>query len=575
MKTKNKKLLAIGTGVMAVALGVGVFASLGHAGLLLRSGADLNGSFTFVKTTARTRITSTKYSFASTNARGSTMYIVSAGQGMSSTSQLGSMRGNEDTNYMVFTLDPSDLTSNAFQSVISMTISTYSTTSTNKFKIYDSADGHVAYTNNVSDSGAQSYTITSEVAGAKYIKIVSGESLSWLDIASVTVNYSCNPSGEPEEDPVLESLTLSGGKNHFNVNDEFSFTGTATARYSNGSSKAVSPIVSTAPDMTSLGVKTAVLSYSEDDVTVYANFEIQVGVYGISYSEMDWSSYEPGELTHISLAQDAPTYAAPASNVNFNVIVDEGYALTDCYEANYRIDSFSISGSSVSFTMSNYYDINVVFVVEPVIIGISVDENAPTEQNKGTFVRPTIWANYGDGNKVNVTADAVFDANDYDINTVGDYVVDVTYGDFATTYSFSVVEPSGDLYDNSLLNGSYSSAYSASITCVFIFDGNGNGTYKRKYNGVINENYTINFEYQVLKEDGSTTIRITDSQIPSSYTFPNGYKLANHNDSTPGKDTYTNSTGFVSGNVFSIKLGDQTGGYHIVETPKEFAKDAA
>ena len=131
------------------------------------------------------------------------------------------------------------------------------TTTTNGFKmqnvgtkryigIYNTQDWRCYQTSNASNYGG------------------SGEAINFY---KVKVAISESP---------LSSITLSGQKTEYYVNDKFSFTGTCTATYEDGTSKEVTPTKISAIDMTTPGTKTVELSYTEGDRTRTASYDINV-----------------------------------------------------------------------------------------------------------------------------------------------------------------------------------------------------------------------------------------------------------------------------------------------------------
>jgi hypothetical protein len=76
----------------------------------------------------------------------------------------------------------------------------------------------------------------------------------------------------------LESISLSGQKTVFTVNDTYALDGTVTAHYTDGSTKDVtaSATVPTLPDMTTAGSKEVTVSYTEGEITKTASYTITV-----------------------------------------------------------------------------------------------------------------------------------------------------------------------------------------------------------------------------------------------------------------------------------------------------------
>ena len=91
---------------------------------------------------------------------------------------------------------------------------------------------------------------------------------------SIVVNFVPATEYVKPEAPKLTSITLSGQKTDYFVNDEFSFDGTVTANYSYGSPKVVTDYIVSTPDMSSEGTETVTVTYIEDDVTVSETYDI-------------------------------------------------------------------------------------------------------------------------------------------------------------------------------------------------------------------------------------------------------------------------------------------------------------
>ena len=94
-------------------------------------------------------------------------------------------------------------------------------------------------------------------------------------IDGVEYSDSCQVTVTPK--PVLSSITLSGGRRTFKLNETFNYTGlTVTAHYTNASDKVVTPTSVSTPDTSTLGEKTVTVTYTENDVTAYAEYKITV-----------------------------------------------------------------------------------------------------------------------------------------------------------------------------------------------------------------------------------------------------------------------------------------------------------
>ena len=559
MITKTRKIIAISAATVALSLGAAVMLASNNNIFTLKGKADatVNSSFTFNYSDGYLGKSGSVARFSARSARGTELYMKSDNNyqnQINSTTKLIASFGSSSyaSKYLSFYSDAECTNFYTFQKIDSIDVVVASTSAAStSYIVYTNADK----TASINGTFSVGNNHIADVSGAKYI-MLAPTSTGFLDILSVTINYTCDPSGEPEPEPAtLESLSLSGGKKHFDVGNDFSFTGTATVHYSDGTSKSVSPIIKTAPNMSVAGLSSAILSYSENGVEVIAEYAVQVGVYEITYMELDMTTYEPTNLVNASISEASPSYAVPGATVSFTVVPNSGYAVADCVDMDEDVENFTISGNTVTFTMPSK-DLEATIVLQPVIVSIFVDENAPVTQTIGsTFNQPTVYAIYGNGQSVALdNSDVTFDSTDYDMNTLGEYNVDVTYEDFSTTYTFEVVDEQEEGgTDQSLLNGNYDASYSSSVTCRFVFDGNGNGTYQRIYNGTVSQNYTMSFTYTIDSESKTVTLNIITT-ASSTYTYPNGWRLAAHTND-PDKATYTNTTGKVdsSGN-FNVQL---------------------
>lgn len=77
--------------------------------------------------------------------------------------------------------------------------------------------------------------------------------------------------------PVLSSIALSGFTTSYDTYATFTFTGTVTAHYSDGSTADVtSSCTHTTPDMTSAGTEAVTVTYTENNITVTASYNITI-----------------------------------------------------------------------------------------------------------------------------------------------------------------------------------------------------------------------------------------------------------------------------------------------------------
>lgn len=167
----------------------------------------------------------------------------------------------------------------------------------------DKFKGQICYW--ISDDG--STTNQFEIYWGKAIGNVDFTSLSDIELGATVVNYGpikkYNTTYEFDsgsylisyEAPskTLSSISLSGDyQTSFELNETFNYTGlVVTAHYSNGSEETVSPTSVSSPDMTSIGEKTVTVSYTENEVTKEAEYNIEV-----TAPVQKWTvSFLPGE----------------------------------------------------------------------------------------------------------------------------------------------------------------------------------------------------------------------------------------------------------------------------------------
>ncbi len=103
-----------------------------------------------------------------------------------------------------------------------------------------------------------------------------------ISMAFLLTGCPNNAGGEPEPAPVedysLVGIDLSGDyQKEFTINTEFSYEGLiVTAYYSNKTSKVVTPTSVSTPDMTSVGTKEVVVSYTEKEITKAVKYNVVV-----------------------------------------------------------------------------------------------------------------------------------------------------------------------------------------------------------------------------------------------------------------------------------------------------------
>ena len=148
-------------------------------------------------------------------------------------------------------------------------------------------------------SANSSWNISITSAGIATIKATGSNTRNWLRYngSNNPVIFSCYSSGQNDVaiykkqatvTNTLSSITLSGQTTTYNVGDSFSFDGTCTAKYSDGSTKTVTPTSVSSPDMNNAGTPTVTVSYTEGGITVKATYTITVSAVSSGDGECTW-----------------------------------------------------------------------------------------------------------------------------------------------------------------------------------------------------------------------------------------------------------------------------------------------
>ncbi len=178
-----------------------------------------------------------------------------------------------------------------------------------KFDIYAS---NSAYSAKPTENKLKQITVADGTAtynfedNYKYIAVNGTESSSTItsvEIVYAGVNeYSAYSTKCAARTPEKIEITHEATKT-FDVNDEFTFEGLEiTASYNTGNPQVVTDYcVITAPDMTTAGEKDVNISYTENDVTVYTSYKINV-------RQPYYVMYDPNGATTGSAPSDANKY---------------------------------------------------------------------------------------------------------------------------------------------------------------------------------------------------------------------------------------------------------------------------
>ena len=144
-------------------------------------------------------------------------------------------------------------------------------------------------------SGTNTLTVTANGATLSGDTSITLTASTWksytVDITGATGSFTLTFTGKrgfiddikvtsedavPPTEATLVSIAVSGQTTTFNVGDTFTFDGTVTATYSDGSTKTVTPTNVTTPDMTTAGTKTVTVTYTEGDASAVFTYDITV-----------------------------------------------------------------------------------------------------------------------------------------------------------------------------------------------------------------------------------------------------------------------------------------------------------
>ena len=224
----------------------------------------------------------------------------------------------------------------------------------------------------------------------------------------------------------------------YNYGASFSFNGTCTAHYGDGSTATVTPTSVSTPTMTQIGEQEITVSYTEGGVTRTATYDINISKGSLSSITLDTS-----EVTKSFVVNGAFNYDGLVVTANYSTGFSEEVTPTSVSSP-----SMSTTGTktvTVSYTYSGVtrtatYQIGVV---ADSITSIALAGSYQTVFNVGdtfNYTGLTVTATYLSGNVVSGLIPA--SVSSPNISTTGQKTVTVTYGGQSTTYTISVVDPS-------------------------------------------------------------------------------------------------------------------------------------
>lgn len=251
---------------------------------------------------------------------------------------------------------------------VTITANVTSTVSTQKivYQVYDTSYNVLNY-NDVIDSSSTLPTNAPENSDVSFnIVTKSGYTFQYVceindedaimapsftyHMGTEALEFTIVVSIDPVTPATLSSIALSGQSTTYEVNETFSFDGTVTATYSDGSSKTVTPTSVSTPDMSTTGSKTVTVSYTEGE-------ETKTATYTITVTEEHEESSIYGSYSH---DRESYTSSNPEYYDRYIITLNEdgtGTYVREFHNANPSIKTMSftytISGSKITFTYAS------------------------------------------------------------------------------------------------------------------------------------------------------------------------------------------------------------------------------
>ena len=271
---------------------------------------------------------------------------------------------------------------------------------------------------------------------------------------------------------------------------------------------------------------------------------------------------------YVTVTSPTTKVAKAGELVSFTVTVNSGYSF-DSVVVTCGTNNVDILGSfpNFTFTMPDG-DVIVGAVVtedekEPTLESLSVVSPKVDYEVGDTFVKPTVKANYSDGNSIEVST-AVFSG--YDMNTAGTYTVTVSYGGIEATYKITVSDKGS--VDPTEFGGEYkmviyNDAHTVSNTYILKFNDDGTGSYRRIWENISTGTINGDYEMYFLYERVGDSIHITYSSFKdgTSWTsFTTGYRLLADSSQTINNTGVVNEDGSITISLVYAN-GDISGNY--------------
>lgn len=377
-----------------------------------------------------------------------------------------------------------------------------------------------------------------------------------------------NTTAIPGSITKIEATTDSGTNRSWNA---YTTSTSCTANGSTltfGSNKTtVGSNVTITTSSTSLGTSTANHSY----------FCLQENVTGASYLSQIKITYTPKSISSIAV-KTAPTKTTYEAGETFDptgLVITVTYSDSSTSDISYANaqSSFSFSpdtsttlttdNTSVTITYSGKTCSQPIIVNAPkVLSSISVSGYTTNFVEGDTFsFGGTVTAHYSDSTTADVTSSVTFSG--YNMTSVGNQTVIVSYGGKSTTYSITVSIGTLSSIAVTGMTTTYQKNYS------FSFDGTCTATFANGYQKVVtptsvtspdmstagNKTITVSYTYNGNTRTTTYQITVNSNRVVIEETTVTGYSVI-------GTVTYPNNTQTISVNTLSIS----TSGYTTIES---------
>ena len=219
----------------------------------------------------------------------------------------------------------------------------------------------------------------------QYIGLRSAEGAMYL--SEIQITWSKTASGN--EPPVVElsSIAVSGQTTTFTVGDTFAFDGTVTASYSNGTTANVTELASVStPDLSTEGVKSVTVSYTENSITKTTSYDITVNAATpLQYTLTPASGSNNGYANNCDIDIDGITWNL-TGNSTFQPWRIGGKSLTSVDRALYSKTALAKNISKIEITHGSASSITI----NSMTVIVATDNNF---SNVVSTLTPTFAAN--------------------------------------------------------------------------------------------------------------------------------------------------------------------------------------